>query len=453
VDKIQKIKLSEIRPAQVNCEIYNAPTEDHIIKLANSIKRKGLLHPLLVTKDNVIISGHTRYKALCILKRTFVEIRYADISSDDPNFNEYLVEANIQRVKTDAENMREISATCDPIAYQYERAQISRESNFLGLKKVEGELKAERKISENYKELHEAILKIIEQHKQYLPITVRRLHYLLLNDPPVISAKSGEKYDNKKAHYQLLSKETTTLRVHGKIAFLSIVDKTRKLITNRGFENMTYYVNYEAQRFLKGYYRDLMQTQPFYIAIICEKETVSNQLDEIANEFGIPVIYSKGSSSIDARFRLLNDWQYNGEKPIRLLFLSDLDPAGYRIQDSFVGSLKKDFFEMVKSTPIEAYRAGITQEQVIKYNLFSNMDAKETDTNYKKFIQETGMRKTYELDALSPEIFTREAKNSILKIIDTDLFNIEVSKMNKELSKLNQLRANFLHTLKIDTSI
>jgi len=54
-DKILKVRLDEIKPSEENPDIYNRPHEDRIRKLANDIKRNGLLEPLIITSDNIIL--------------------------------------------------------------------------------------------------------------------------------------------------------------------------------------------------------------------------------------------------------------------------------------------------------------------------------------------------------------------------------------------------------------
>jgi hypothetical protein len=437
-DSIEKVRMDSIRPSEQNKEIYNGHHEDRISKLANDIKRNGLLEPLIVSTDNVIISGHTRYKALKQLKRTFVKIRRANISSDHPAFSKLLVAANNQRVKTDDERGRELKVEVDPEAYFRNKSFLNRFGD-TDLKQVEGSLKKSRTLSDNYADIVKAVKKIMEENKVYLPITLRAIHYQLLNDPPILSKRKGKRYTNTRADYQRLSEIVTKMRVNKIIPFEWITDGTRKYNRNRGWDDVYSYQKYQLRYFLQTYQRDLVQTQPAYIAIICEKETISNTVDGVATEYGVPVLYTKGISSVDARFRLVKDWERNGEKErIILLILSDLDPAGFRIQDSFVGSLKSDFPNM--AAKIEAYRVGVTLEQVKKYNLFSDMNAKKSDSNYKDFVKRTGLTKAYELDALKPTDLSRELDEAVMAVIDTEKYNEEVKRYYKEIDIITATR-------------
>ena len=270
MEEIKKVRLFEIRPSDLNGTIYNPPHEDGLRKLANDIKRNGLLEPLLVSVDGVIISGHTRYAALKLLNRTFVEVRVNPIHSTDPGFMELLIGANCQRVKTEREKTREIVATIDPAEYIRKQQQTAN-WEAVGLSPIEGVLKSSRRLSDNYAFLKDAIIDILNANMEFLPMTLRRLHYLLLNSPPIISKKTGIRYDNCESHYQTLSRVVTKMRVNEVIPFSWFFDCTRVLNPNRGWFDVDTYMQNELNGLFNNYFRDLLQSQPHYTAIICEK--------------------------------------------------------------------------------------------------------------------------------------------------------------------------------------
>ena len=60
--KIQLLSREEVQPAYVNTLIYRPVSNDDpaVIELAESIRVHGILEPLIVTKDRVLVSGHRR---------------------------------------------------------------------------------------------------------------------------------------------------------------------------------------------------------------------------------------------------------------------------------------------------------------------------------------------------------------------------------------------------------
>ncbi len=60
-DKIQKVKLSDLKPYENNAKIH---TPEQIEKIKASIIRNSYIQPITVDQDNVIVMGHGRYLAM-----------------------------------------------------------------------------------------------------------------------------------------------------------------------------------------------------------------------------------------------------------------------------------------------------------------------------------------------------------------------------------------------------
>ena len=72
--KIEQVKLKDLKPYKKNPRF-----NDHAVEyVANSIKEFGFLVPIVVDKGNVIVAGHTRYKAAEHLGLTTVPVVRAD---------------------------------------------------------------------------------------------------------------------------------------------------------------------------------------------------------------------------------------------------------------------------------------------------------------------------------------------------------------------------------------
>lgn len=77
--KLINLKISEITPYDKNPRI----NDKAVPKVAESIKAFGFKVPIIVDKDQVIIAGHTRYKAAIALKMEEVPCIIADDLSED----------------------------------------------------------------------------------------------------------------------------------------------------------------------------------------------------------------------------------------------------------------------------------------------------------------------------------------------------------------------------------
>ena len=74
----KKKKISELKPYEGNARINDATVE----KLVESIERYGYVVPIVVDKDNVVVTGHARLKAVKELGWKEVECLTSDLSDE-----------------------------------------------------------------------------------------------------------------------------------------------------------------------------------------------------------------------------------------------------------------------------------------------------------------------------------------------------------------------------------
>jgi ParB/RepB/Spo0J family partition protein len=97
-----RFKVSDIKPHPKNSEIYDLSNINDLVK---SIDEVGLLQPLILNKNNQILSGHRRFEAIKILEWEEVNVEVRDISENETEL--YLVHFNKQRVKSTKEILSE----------------------------------------------------------------------------------------------------------------------------------------------------------------------------------------------------------------------------------------------------------------------------------------------------------------------------------------------------------
>ncbi len=236
---IEMIRLCDIMPSLENDSLYRPvdPNDPDIQALVASIRKFGVREPIIVTMDDVILSGHRRHAAATIAKLKRVPCRRESILSTDPKFLLLLREYNRQRVKSIDEVLREEILAANPehaydslLQYRREAAKVKVKSGT-----IVGE-KHRAAITKAKQPFLDAIKAIIERLKDFWPLSDRLIHYQLLNAPPLIHAnKPDSTYANDHRSYDALTELLTRARIAGLVPFEAIHDPTRPVTTWRVF--------------------------------------------------------------------------------------------------------------------------------------------------------------------------------------------------------------------------
>jgi ParB/RepB/Spo0J family partition protein len=438
-DGLVLLSLDQIRPAPENDQIYRPVRIDdpEIQDLARSIKTHGLQEPLVVTRDWYIISGHRRYAACRVLRMQEIPCRVKDISRSDPHFEIMLCEYNRQRVKTFDEFVREQVVCRNPAgAYQslldHRKAQSAVSGDFLS---IEG-TKTRKGISRGKREMIDTAIQIINSQRQYWPLSDRSIHYDVLNNPPLRhTGKPGSRYANNKDCYKDLCDLLTRGRLAGKIPFDAIADPTRTICAWNLDRGVAGFLKRELDGFLKGYFRDLQQSQPNHIEIVGEKNTIEGSIRNVAMEHCIPYTLGRGYCSLDPRHRMHKRFRASGKSKLIILILADFDPEGEDIAHSFARSMRDDF----RIDEVIAKKVCLTYEQVQERDLPQTFDIKKSSSRYKKFAAKYGDR-AHELEALPVAERSRLLTKAIEEVLAIDAYNRELEAEREDAAKIEDLR-------------
>ena len=194
---VQVWPIGAIRPAPENDDIYRAISLDDVADLMRSIREHGVQEPLLVSSDGFIISGHRRWKAANFIDLAEVPVRVHPVSRQEnpAEFLKLLVECNNQRIKGADVLLAESVIKVDPVAAHEKivserEAKEARRSNDCTLSLIETHGNKRRcDFSPAKKPLLDAILRIVEEQREFWPLSVRQIHYRLLGEnAPLIHA-------------------------------------------------------------------------------------------------------------------------------------------------------------------------------------------------------------------------------------------------------------------------
>ena len=419
--------ITQIQVARENDLLYDRfgiANEDDAA-LVVSIKELGIQEPMTLSNDGYVLSGHRRLAAAKYLRLEAVPVRFKDVifsKLSKPERLEILRSFNQQRDKTPGEKIRE------------ELLQIDREEAYATLRRQRvtqqldpvtsnvdlGAVKKRACITTV--QFLKAVQKVILDNMEYWPLTVRRVHYLLLNDPPLRhDSKPSSRYENDRNSYQALANLLIRARLAGDVPHQAIEDSTRPIQLGGGFSSFEEFVRHETKHFLQGYSRNLMQGQPHHIEIMLEKNALRSIVEKVARDYCIPVTTGRGFSSLSPRRDLYGRFKRSGKDKLILLMLTDFDPDGEQIAASFARSMRDDFGLM----NVHAVKVALTAEDVELYKLPSDLDAKPSSPNYSKFVAKHGL-KAVELDAAPVEFLQKKLRDAIESVIDVAEFNAQI---------------------------
>jgi hypothetical protein len=414
-----------------------------------------VLESLIVTDDNYIVAGHRRLAALIEIGQVYAPCRVLPVRHDSMTQNEFvklLREHNRQRNKNVAEQVREELVDIDPAEAAQNlwrrRSQAIRRSRGSGVAELEIEGQKRRcAISEQKSEHVKHIKLAIEELREYWPQSVRKVHYQLLNYSFCRNTKRRLPYANDDASYNATSELMTRLLLVGEIPWDAVIDTTRPLECFQPFDNVRDFIRSESDNFLCGYWRNLQQSQPAFVILIVEKNTVLSMVSGVARKYQIPVLSGRGFASISAWHDVFEMYRRSGKDRLVMVMVTDHDPEGLMIGHVAGRTFRDDFG--LDADDLTIVRAAVTREQIVKYRLPEQNFAKETSSNHQWYLtQNDGDSSVYELEAMSPTDMLRDLEEVICSVVDIDLYNREVAEEEREAVYLEAARGKVIHSLK-----
>lgn len=454
------LPTSRIKPSPENIEIYGPVKHDaDFDELKRSVKEQGFKSTLVVSADDFILSGHRRHAVAVELGIAdlpcFVDKKVTRLDESGrvrPDFLRHLAIYNSQREKSRAEKLRESVIKADPQDSYRALSEFRRQNARLEVSDLVDmrETKTRARISPAKQPFMDAILRVFQRLSDYLPLTVRLVHYELLNHPPLKHAsKRKSRYRNDDDSYGSLVELLTRMRFEGIIPFKYLEDSTRPVVITKAFPEVGAFLRHETDQIFKGYYRDLMQSQENHIEIMYEKMTGQSFVQPIAMNYCIPLTVGRGFSSVSPRMGMARRYKESGKSKLIIIAMSDLDPDGDEITASFARSMRDEFG--IPPDNVECFKAALKMEQVREFGLPPGLEkAKKKSTNYPRYVEAYGTDDVYELEALGPERQQQLLDQAIRSVIDVDAYNDEVEAETDEAAFLDEKRQTVLLALKED---
>jgi hypothetical protein len=251
---------------------------------------------------------------------------------------------------------------------------------------------------------------------------LRRMHYRLVTNDPSPRRVNGMPYENTKLCWDELCRASTNARHLGLVradAFedhrnpdpIRFADYTAGetqphswqgdflfwSLPSIGMQNRE--VEFSVPNIYTDGYDYSLCDQPYHLELWIEKSTMNDVLEPICREFHVNFVPGVGFQSITGAIRALQRIRWSAcNKPTRIFYISDFDPAGDGMPVAVARHL--EFYRpqyadvaQIKLTPI-----ALTKAQVIKYRL-PRVPIQENDSGRARFEDRYG-EGAVELDAL-----------------------------------------------------
>ena len=258
------------------------------------------------------------------------------------------------------------------------------------------------------------VLDITESLREFWPLTLRQVHY----------QRFSKGYSsNTESAYTALSVLLKWMRIHEKLPWHAIEDRTRSMSAKRGFENIGEFVEQQLQTMLRGYSRCRVQGQDKYVEVWVEKDTLSRLFEDVVWPYCMRCVVCRGYQSVS----FIADFYKRAEHAISLgkdpiiLYFGDLDASGVQMFEATQETLETE----MDLAGVTFKRCGLLPEHIERYNLPNDPSAvKTTDKRYKKFKEKYGDL-AVELDAMQPSDLQNLIRESIEKELDLPRFEQE----------------------------
>ncbi len=190
------------------------------------------------------------------------------------------------------------------------------------------------------------------------PMTVRQVFYQLVARSTI--EKTEEEYQGT------VIRLLTTMRLSGEVPFAWIIDESRRTRQTQTFDNVADAVRDTAEFYRRSALRECSD----YLEIWSEKEALASIIWDVASEYDVPVIVSKGMPSLTQLYGSAVEIRRAAEadKYSYIYQFGDHDPSGVLIPDVIERRLNQ-LCERFDCSPPIVERVALTEEQIAEFSL------------------------------------------------------------------------------------
>ncbi len=248
----------------------------------------------------------------------------------------------------------------------------------------------------------EQIAAVLAQYKAMgLRLTLRQLFYQLVTKNIIA---------NTFAEYKNLGTLLSKARLAGLVDWDIIEDRVRQPNVPQEWSSLQALVRSAVASFRLPRW----DTQPVHVELWCEKDALSGVIAPMCHERHVTLVVNRGYSSSSAMYEssLRIQAATHDGRDAHIIYLGDFVPSG----EDMVRDIRDRMATF--DTDVTVTKLALNPAQIKKYKIPHNT-AKTTDSRAHGFIRKHGM-KSYEVDALPPEVLQAMVLQAITAHMDID---------------------------------
>lgn len=261
---------------------------------------------------------------------------------------------------------------------------------------------------------------IIEEYQQQdLRLTLRQLYYQLV---------SRDIVENTVRSYKNVGSAVADGRLAGLIDWDAIEDRGRQPRSPPEWSSVDEIVRGAVNAFRLPRWRG----QEMYVELWVEKEALAGVLEPIASDHHVTLMVNKGYSSASAMYESAQRIRAEADgRPAIVFYLGDHDPSG----EDMVRDVGDRLF--LFGADVDVKKLALTMPQVDQYRPPPN-PAKVTDSRARAYIEKHGPR-SWEVDALPPNVLARVIRDAFRKVIDREAMNEVVAEEEQQRKRIRSV--------------
>src|SRR5215213_9277393 len=277
----------------------------------------------------------------------------------------------------------------------------------------------------------EQVEEILEEYRNYLPLTGRQIFYRLVGK---------YEYEKNERAYERLTNYLVRARRAGIIPFAFIRDDGASVMEHVHYrDENAFYEHIRKQG--EAYRRDKLANQKVDIRVYCEAAGMMPQLHATCEPYSVPVYSCSGFDSLTAKYDLAQackkTFAYEGRKTV-ILHLGDYDPSGESIfNDGLVEDihafLERDVSHKEPHEIAVFERVALKPEHIERFNL-PTAPPKSSDSRAKNW---QGVA-TCQLEALPPDVLAGLLDATIKTYINLAVYEQDLRAKGEERRRITR---------------